>query len=128
MPRATPPIAGSDLVTNWFGYWPNFHDAQIIELRLGAEPVLRLRAFEATNHVDAAGYYKLQKHCTVSFRFEGEIEFSLSSDSGAAGIVGDLQFAQAETGLKMTIQSSCGIDGWLVARNWRVELEPAAEG
>lgn len=112
---------------SWFGYWPGFHDAEIVDLSLGPTPVLRLRAFEMTDKTDAAGYYKLQKHCTVSFWFSDEVEFSLVSESGASGIVFSLNFHEDGNRLKMEIQSSCGVDGWILAKNWRVELERSAE-
>ncbi len=127
-PGSEPPtISGSDAVVNWFGYWPEFHDSEIIELRLGAESVLRLHAFEMTDQTDAAGYYKLRKHCILSFWFADEVEFSLASDSGAAGIVLGLEFQKTGDRLKMEIQSACGIDGWVMAKTWRVELEPAPD-
>jgi hypothetical protein len=118
----TPPIPGSEAVVQWFGGWPTFHDAQIVELRLDAEPVLRLRAFESTDRVDAAGHYELQKECVVSFWFSEGVEFALTSDSGATGIVFDLKFREAAGGLKMEIWSSCGVNGWISAKTWRVEL------
>jgi hypothetical protein len=120
----TPPVSGSDTVVSWFGYWPGFHDSEIIELRLGAESVLRLRAFEMTDQIDAAGCYKLRKHCIVSFWFADEVEFSVTSDSGSNGIVFGLDFQKTGDRLKMEIQSSCGVDGWITAKTWRVELEP----
>jgi hypothetical protein len=77
-----------------------------------------------TDQVDAAGYYKLQKHCTVAFWFSGEVEFSLASDSGAAGVILGLNFEKAGDRLKMDIRAACGIDGWITAKTWRIELEP----
>lgn len=123
----TPRIPGAESVVGWFGYWPRFHDAEVVELKLGPSSVLRLRAFEMTAETDAAGYYKLQKHCTVSFWFSDEVEFSLDSDSGASGVVFSLAFQQSGDRSKVEIHSSCGIGGWILAKNWRVELEPAAE-
>jgi hypothetical protein len=120
----TPSIPGADRVVSWFGGWPRFHDAEIIELRLGPEAVLRLHAFEMTDQVDAAGNYQLQKHCTVSFWFSGEVELSLASDSGAMGIVLGLDFTKEGDRLKMDIQATCGLDGWITAKTWRVELQP----
>ena len=122
-----PPIPRADTVVSWFGHWPRFHDATIIELRLGAEPVLRLRAFEMTDQTDAAGYFKLRNYSTVSFWFSDEVEFSLTSDSGAVGIVFSMDFQKAGDHLKMEIQSSYGVDGWIKAKTWRVELEPAPD-
>ena len=121
-----PSIPGAESVISWFGYWPGFHDCEIIDLRLGSDSVLRLRAFEMTDKIDAAGYYKLHKHCTVSFWFSDEVAFSLVSESGTSGIVFSLDFLKDGNHPKMEIQSSCGVDGWILAKNWRVELERSA--
>ena len=120
----TPNIPGSDKVVGWFGHWPRFHDAEIVDLRLGDQPLLRLRAFEMTDQTDAAGHYKLQKHCTVTFWFSDEVDFSLTSDSGTGGIAFGITFTEDGHRLKMEIEASCGIDGWIAAKTWRVDLEP----
>jgi len=122
----TPTIPGAESLVGWFGYWPRFHDAEVLDLKLGPSSVLRLRAFEMTAETDAAGHYKLQKHCTVSFWFSDEVEFSLASDSGAAGIILGLNFEKAGDRLKMDIRSACGTDGWITAKTWRIEFEPGA--
>jgi hypothetical protein len=36
-----------------------------------------------------------------------------------------LHFEKAGDRLKKDIQSACGIDGWIIAKTWRVEFEPS---
>ena len=49
---------------------------------------------------------------------------SQESPTRAIGIVFGLEFEKTGDRLKMEIQSSCGVDGWITAKTWRVELEP----
>ena len=70
-----------------FGYWPSFHDANVMSY---AGPTaesdtvdLVLHTFEMTSEVDAKGYYVLHKHVLVTFRFAGVHDASLERfDSG----------------------------------------------
>ena len=85
--RAADPmlIRGSELVTNVFGYWPSFHDAEVVRLGLErAEPydagpnlVADIHTFEMTSDVSATGEYVLNNHVLVSFRFMGIDQFRL---------------------------------------------------
>jgi hypothetical protein len=58
-----------------FGRWPSFHDAEILSLYLDRDgeggPFLdaKIHVFEMTNQVDAKGFYILEKHTLVAFRF-----------------------------------------------------------
>lgn len=75
-----PPINGEHLVTEQFGYWPSFHDAEIHWLRLnrtGPTAEFLVHAFDMTDTVDERGYYVLTKHCLVHFRCDGLIGSTL---------------------------------------------------
>ena len=62
--NAVPEIPGADEVVAWFGGWPSFHDAEVLEflfVRKGTS-YLRLHAWVMTDQLDARGYYVLDKH------------------------------------------------------------------
>ena len=68
---------GSEIVTDWFGYWPSLHDAEVLSAdfqrgTVGSGPELHVKvhAFEMTSEVTEKGYFKLTKHCIVELRFE----------------------------------------------------------
>jgi hypothetical protein len=50
-------IAGAEQLSNWFGYWPNFHDVEVIRLRLNrtGSSSLVLQTWEMTKEVDKSG-------------------------------------------------------------------------
>ncbi len=69
-------IKSADQLIKWFGYWPSFHDAEImwIKLERGYE---RLQGdvqveflVNAWELVSEKGKLESQKHCLVHFRFE----------------------------------------------------------
>ena len=68
---------GSEIVTNWFGYWPGLHDAEILSVDFqravdgfGPGLYVKVHAFEMTSEVNEKGYFKLIKHCIIALQFE----------------------------------------------------------
>jgi len=76
-------IEGAGALEETFGYWPTFHDAEVLALLLDrghaasdsqqAVPTLEadVYAFEITDQVGDDGRYRLDKHIIVTFRFYG---------------------------------------------------------
>ena len=84
----TPTIDGIEKVVSIFGYWPSFHDAEVIWLRLdrgdidaGVRPSLEMKVhtWEMTSDIGLDGYYVLRNHVLVEFRFDGIDELSLEA-------------------------------------------------
>lgn len=75
-------VSGAEELTRIFGYWPSFHDAEIIDVRLSRGevdpdkdkfgfPTLNstIHVWELTNEVGGDGCFALQKHTLVVLRF-----------------------------------------------------------
>src|SRR5438067_11086704 len=62
----------SDLVA-WFGYWPSFHDAEVLSIHLNrsGESSVAIQTWHRTNEVDDRGYFIATKHVLVTFMLEG---------------------------------------------------------
>src|SRR5687767_7038301 len=73
-----------------FGYWPSFHDAEVVKVRLdrgdsldaqgeGRKPTLEadIHVFETTDEVTDQGFYALRKHTLATFAFRGIDELQL---------------------------------------------------
>ena len=67
-----PDIPGAPDVVAWFGYWPSFHDAEVLSITLDRSSPSRIvvDTRTRTNEVDAGGYYVLDKHAIVTFVLE----------------------------------------------------------
>lgn len=83
-------IKGSHKLTEAFGYWPTFHDAEVFELhflrgRVDADkgvydfPVLTLRihVWELTKDVSSEGYLVLKHHTLTTLRFSDVDDFQM---------------------------------------------------
>lgn len=80
-------IVGAGQLVAVFGYWPSFHDAEVLWLRLDRRahgdgchgPTLEalVHAFEMTSEVGADGYYVLRHHVLVHLRFIDVVELQM---------------------------------------------------
>ena len=118
-------IAGAQKLFDWFGYWPSFHDAEILSLALNRSGVsdMRILTWEMTNEIDEKGFYVLQKHTIVRFIFEEIIDLELSGFSDQNVIFG-LSLRPIAEGTRIALDPCCGLAGNISARNISVELEP----
>ena len=72
-------IENGHLLTDIFGYWPSFHDAEVISFEMFRGPQnvpepffrVKLHVFEMTNEVDSRGFFVLKNHSFVTFSFRG---------------------------------------------------------
>ncbi len=75
-------IEGSERLTSIFGYWPSFHDAEVIEFNLWRGdvepdagryifPVLttKIHLWELTSEVDDRGILVMRHHTLTTLRF-----------------------------------------------------------
>jgi hypothetical protein len=59
LPGGLESVAGAQELHDWFGYWPSFHDAEVIEFSIGTAAPSRLlvHTWEMTNRVNEQGHY-----------------------------------------------------------------------
>lgn len=68
-------IEGSEKLTQLYGSWPSFHDAEILNLTLDRSgpdaPTLKIQihVFEMTSEMDPAGHFVLRDHRVVTLLF-----------------------------------------------------------
>lgn len=68
-------VTNADALVSIFGYWPSFHDAEVLTILLdragddGPTLEARIHVHEMTDEVDARGFYVLIKHTLVTLRF-----------------------------------------------------------
>jgi|AGTN01.1.fsa_nt_gi hypothetical protein len=73
-------IPGAEQLMEWFGYWPDFHDAEVMELHLSRTDAswLKMHAFDMTSEINPDGYFVLDKHVVVTFTFHGIQDLELN--------------------------------------------------
>jgi hypothetical protein len=134
----SPYISDSQKITEIFGYWPSFHDAEIHDLSLtvadgepwvvgSSSPVMEMQihVFEMTKDVTPDGYFVLNKHTLTRLRFRNVENLQLSNFSFQNCIFG-LTFGIESMSyphgggpvdgpppniLTVSLDSSCGLSG-----------------
>lgn len=130
-------IEGSDKITSVFGYWPSFHDAEILcfELRRGGvglavltPPVLTLqvRHWQMTNEVKPDGYF-VHEHETIStLRFYKVDDVKLDGFN-RQNVIFDLRIERKEQHFDVALEPCFGIEAsFTCARIEVVDVQPTA--
>lgn len=127
-------IPGSELLTSVFGYWPSFHDAEVVRLELvrvapfaeGPDLLADVHAFEITKDVGPDGHLVLRHHVLVSFRFRGVDQLRLEGWNNQNALLGlrieDIRSRQLDT-LKFEIcfDSSWGVSAEFLCRSVEIQ-------
>jgi hypothetical protein len=109
MALSIPQIEGAEKLTSWFGCWPSFHDAEVVEVVLrrrdaDGHPSLTaaIHVFEMTSEVSATGHFVCRHHAVVTMRFAGlsclELEHFNHQNALCGLMIEDAAAADASTG------------------------------
>jgi hypothetical protein len=125
LPAGIESIAGAQELYDWFGYWPGFHDAEVLKLQLGiAQPsYLVVHTWEMTNNVNAQGFYELTKHIVVEFILEGLSNVNLG-DWWERSVLLDLGAEKTERGFRLDFSAAYGLYGTIEAERLSLRLTP----
>ncbi len=108
----------SELVVNWFGEWPSFHDSEVVAVRLDrASPTLgNAPSLEIDIHLfkgrPVAGKIRFEKHCVVTFGFSDVLGLRLEGFNHQ-NVVWDLQISEtgsSEAPYRCELPGSFGVD------------------
>jgi Immunity protein 50 len=107
MPDIAPFIQASHKLTDIFGCWPDFHDAEIVEVHLSRgdsesfekrQPTLtaKLHTWQPTGKVDAKGYWERHHHTLVTFRFHNIEEDFCMEGFNRQNVISELRIERQE--------------------------------
>ena len=118
-------LDGAQELHDWFGYWPGFHDAEIVSLHLNRRgpSSLLIHTWEMTSKVDDHGSYVLEKHIVVEFILEDISELDLSGFSHQNVIFG-LGLEKKGEGFSLILDPCYGLAGTINAKNVSIRLKP----
>ena len=118
-------IAGAQELYDWFGYWPDFHDAEVLKLHLdrsGASSLV-VHTWETTGRVNAQGFYDQARHVVVEFVLDAVSGLNLE-DFNHQNVIADLGVTKTETGFRLELGSSYGLSGTIEAQKIAVRITP----
>jgi hypothetical protein len=98
------------------GYWPSFHDANVLEVARDADTFsVTVHLFAMTDQVDSAGYYILEKHHRVKIVMHGVQSSSLPA-TYSDDCLDRLSFSRAGEFLQVDFESHMDQDGTVICR------------
>jgi hypothetical protein len=118
-------LDGARELHNWFGYWPSFHDGEILRLELNRSgpSTLAIHTWEAISEVDGNGYNVSTKHLVVDFVLEGISDLELAGFSHQ-NVVGSLDIDKTDVGWRLTLSPIYGLAGTIEASRISIILHP----
>jgi hypothetical protein len=122
-----PEVPGAEELVRWFGYWPSFHDAEVIRISLNREGISRLevRTVETNGELDANGHFANVREAVVCFELESIGALDLH-DFNHQNVVFGIGLKKLRQGYELTLQPCYGVAGAIVAETVRVSYEPVA--
>ena len=114
----TPPFVGNaEALVDAMGYWPSFHDANVLEAERKTDAFsVTIHLFAMTDEVDSAGYFALEKHHRIEVLMHGVQSSSLPA-TYAHDCLDSLTFVQTGEYLEVDFASHMGQDGTIVCRS-----------
>ena len=126
-------IENHHLVTDHFGYWPDFHDAEIISVCCNrnfdtSSPSIEIKiyAFEMTDKV-VGRHYKLIKHCMIDLELIGIVESELIGFNHQNAI-NRIEFGKEEELITVEIDHAFGVSGFISTHRARINNLEKLEG
>jgi hypothetical protein len=118
-------IDGAQQLYDWFGYWPTFHDAEVLRLELNrsGSSLLAVRTREVTGETDQKGYHVPAKNVTVSFMIEGVSDLDLNGFSHQ-NVVGYIEVEKTANGFLVTLSPCYGLAGTIEVSKISIRLSP----
>lgn len=118
-------IPGAQDLHNWFGYWPDFHDAEIIRLHLNRSgpSSLVVHTWRTTKRINSKGYNELEKHVMVEFVLNGITDVALE-DFSNQNVISSLTVKRTEAGFALIMAPCYGLSGSVETHGITIRLTP----
>ena|SRR5260370_2696173 len=118
-------IPGAQQLFDWFGYWPSFHDAEVlsIELNRSGPSKIQVHTFAMTDVVNSKGFYTCDKHCIVTFVFEEIAGIQLAHFNHQNALC-DLDLHQEKDEFVFDLAPAHGVEGKIRAKTVGIEMTP----
>lgn len=125
LPLAVEDISGAQELFDWFGYWPDFHDAEVLKfhIELGVESSLLLHTWEMTSTITPEGFYEHRKDVVVEFVLGGVTNLDLQ-DLWEHSILLSLLISKTADGFRLELSSAYGLCGTIEAESISLRLKP----
>lgn len=116
-------VPGVSELTAWYGYFPYFHDAEVISVTLNRSGPLTVKVhqFEMTDKVDAEGYYVLTKHAIVTFILD-EVEDSRFEGFNRQNVLNAIYLRRILDEYQLILDGCYGLDAVINCKQVKIEF------
>ena len=118
-------IPGWSALVDWFGYDPNFHDAEVVAIDLRRDPdpsLVRVHVWRTNPDVDENGYYRMDRHALATFTIKGITASSLRWWNHQNVLAG-LSAGRTDAGCFLSLGGEHGVDGEIEAAEISVSVD-----
>ena len=118
-------VVGWGSVVDWFGFSPNFHDAEIVSVDLRRDPqasFVRVRAWRTNKDLTETGHFRQDRHALVTFMIRGIQSASLIGWNHQ-NVISELWIDRNSEGFVLHLPEIYGLDGKIAASEISVSIE-----
>jgi len=125
MTEQVPACGGADALASWFGQWPSFHDAEVVELclRRTAESTLIVHAWSWGPVPEGAKHSSREHECVVTFRMSEVLDLELT-DFSSQNVVFGIDVTQMDGAWRVRLAQAYGLGGWIQCRSLSLSFKP----
>lgn len=119
-------VPGWTTVVDWFGYSPNFHDAEVISVELRRHPeasIVCVHAWRTNSDITEEGHFRQDRHALVTFTIKGITSLKIEGWNHQ-NVLSSLWAGKAEGGYILELPEIYGVDGEIAAADISVSIEP----
>ena len=118
-------IPGAPEFVDWFGRWPQFHDAEVVGVSLlrGGITTVDIHVFNTTAEVDDRKHYVTEKHALVRFSFGNVMGCELAGFNHQ-NVIGRLDISKVGEQFQFTMDSIYGLGGSISADSVTLTFTP----
>lgn len=118
-------IQGAGALIEWFGYWPSFHDAEVLSVELNRSGTSRIRihTWEMSREVDDKGFHVPRKSVVVTFVMDDLNQVRVEGFNHQNVLMG-LAVTRTGNGLRLSFNDSFGMMGAITAGVVKIEMAP----
>jgi hypothetical protein len=115
-------MPGAEEVVEWFGHWPDFHDAEVLSVQLSRDEESSLVVQASLySQLDDSGRFTPTRTAVVTFAMNEISDISLE-DFSSQNVIASLSLETAPEGWKVIVSPIYGLGGWIECKVLRVHL------
>ena len=118
-------VVGWVSVVDWFGFSPNFHDAEIVSVDLRRDPeasFVRVHTWRTNKDLTESGHFRQDRHALVTFKIKG-IQSANLIGWNHQNVISKLWIDRNPYGFVLHLPDIYGLDGKIAASEISVSIE-----